>query len=411
MTLRSLHRDPLGTEGGGLTGQVAPAATPVAPSKPAPFTPSGPRKPTEVELKQEFKLEPMPGDPDFIKTFDVKQIETPPAKPAEPKKEPSSNLVAPAAPVEPEKKADAPIAPEKKVAEPPKVEQKTEDGPIMPPSKDTGGTKHFDYSGYSESEQMVLKNMSSQSREVVSRMMKEHKELSKLKDAEYLQNPNAYLLSPEYQKLQEDAFYANKEAMHWQEQIARIKAGQEWQPIVSWDAKGNPVLGEMQKPSGIDEERVRLAMNKCFTAASQVEQEARNLQQSFNARIQQDTVAIQQLQKKNFGWVNDPKLLDEKISTTAGVDKSLKEIKDEFLGVIPIYRRNTLEADVAANLFVALQIYAGEIRKLRAATQVAELKTEEVRRAEPSSTNRPQTNGAGKPVGGVKEFSMQGLPV
>src|ERR1039457_3004985 len=60
----------------------------------------------------------------------------------------------------------------------------------------------FDYTQFSPQETINLKNMSRQSREWASGLIKETKSLSALKDASYLQHPDGYTLSPEFQQLQ-----------------------------------------------------------------------------------------------------------------------------------------------------------------------------------------------------------------
>lgn len=404
------------SEAGGAA--VAPAAPPKPQNSGLP-KPVTSRAPTESEKKVEFKLEPIPGDPNFLDSFKVQQLKTTgeqPDRPQAPKLEvPKSDVVAPAAPKVEEKKVETPE--EKKIEAVPaeKKEEKkaTDDGPILPPSAktDVTGTKHFDYSGYTEQEVVVLKNMSSQSREVVSKMMKENKELSKLRNADYLQNPNAYLLSPEYQQMQSEYTFATQEAMHWQDQLVKIEKGENWTPIIGVDEKtGKFVYGEPRVPTTQDKIQVTRAMNNCFSASERVQQAAFQLQQTYSERIKQDNARIHEVQAAQFGWVSKPELMESKLTIASGAEKTLKQIKDDFLSMVPVYRRNTVEADVAANLWIALQIYGSELRELRAAKTVAEIKTEEVRRAEPTSQSRPSTGGSGKPVNGVTSFTLEGMP-
>jgi len=66
--------------------------------------------------------------------------------------------------------------------------------------------------------------------------------------------------------------------------------------------------------------------------------------------------------------------------------------------------------DIAGDLFVALQIYAAEIRALKSQTKVAEIKKEEILRGEPSSAVKPSSEKGKTKFGGVSEFSLEGLP-
>lgn len=89
---------------------------------------------------------------------------------------------------------------------------------------------------------------------------------------------------------------------------------------------------------------------------------------------------------------------------------NIQNISDYAMSLFPPYMRNTQGVEVAADLFAALQIYGQEIRELKAGKQVAEVRAEEVTRAEPTSRNTPVNDNKGR-INGVKEFSLSGLPI
>ena len=82
-------------------------------------------------------------------------------------------------------------------------------------------------------------------------------------------------------------------------------------------------------------------------------------------------------------------------------------MKSDFAGLLPPYYASHPLTDVACDLFVALQIYANELRSLRSANSTTQTKLEEVKRAEPTSSAAAPAatqNGVGK-NGWAKSFS------
>lgn len=387
--------DPLVT----IEGQnnINQPATPLAVT-PAPATASKPstipaiaRKPTEAELKTEFKLDSslFPDEP----AVKVEQLPVAPAA-----KEPDTSIKPKieAAPKK-EDKTVAPAAPEPK--------KSLTDGPITAAPKGAEGVP-FDYTGFTDMQVQHLKKMSNEAREYAVSVIKENRELSKLKGGEFLQHPEAYTLSPEFRELREQSFYAGQEAMHWEEQLIKIRAGQEWQNI-SYDPNGKMVVGPLQKPDGRIELRVQEALMKCRSVAERAEHSAQQLQTQYGERVKQDAAAINTIRAQSFGWVADPKGLEQKVDIGGGKEKTVKQIREDFLSMVPLYLRDTVGFQVAADCFAGIQIYGQTIRALESETKIAQIKTEEVRRAEPSATERPQTGGA---VNGIKEFSLAGMP-
>jgi len=365
---------------------VTPPATTSTPASKV----ATPREPTKAEVEVEFS--------------DDLGITEPIEKSKEEKVEKKEEKVK----VEPTKEVKQIVPPEKKVVAADKTVEKTtpkEITPIVPPS---GVAKSRDYSGFSDEEVKVLKGMSNEAFSYSSKLFKEAKDLSKLKDAQFMQHPSAYTLDPNYQKLQEDASYFQQESDYWQSQLLAIAEGKEWAPITGWNKDGSPVMGPAQKPDKLSEERVRMAMNQCSQGAQTARQSLQQFSTDYQQRIAVDTQQIQQECSKYFGWISDPKLLDSNIMIPEVGEKSVRQVKDDFTSLFPAYHRNTVGVDIAGHMWVALQIYAQQIRELQEQKDVAEVRTEEVRRAEPTSKVTPGIPG--KAINGVSEFSLEGMP-
>lgn len=281
--------------------------------------------------------------------------------------------------------------------------------PIVPKGIDK---KEFDYTGFSGDEQVILKNMSVQSREHVIKLMKENKELSKNKDASFLQHPSAYTLDPQYTTLQDDVKYADKEAEYWQEQLTRIKNGDTWKPIKGFKTiNGREVIetGDERPATHQAEEQARLMMNRCLLHSENKQQEIKQFTGKYKERLTSDNKAIQAERELRFGWVKNPEILKGQVEIEPGLIKTVQEIREDIISLFPPYMRNQIAVEVAADLFASLQIYGQELREAKANKQIEQVKEDEVTRAEPTS----KTGGGSEETiknGRVAKFTLAGLP-
>lgn len=375
--------------------ETAPTSAPPPSQGKEPQKPQPPREPTATEKAGKFEI--MPGDEGFVENFETEQL---PPKPAgEKPRDPATGQFKPVVEA-------APVA-----EKPPEGQLEQETAPALDLTKPIAplGTqqKARDYTGFSPEEARMLKGMSNESFAYAAKLIKDNKELSQLKDSTYLQHPNAFVLDPQFQRMQEDSKFFDQEAQYWQDQLALMAEGKAWKPLLRWDEQGNPVYGESREPTALDQEKVRLAMSRAYDASHNAKGQLQQMAQSYAQRTKAGDAAIQAEQEKRFAWIADPKILDQKVAVEGG-EKTLRDIKSDFLGIIPPYHRGNVMADVAANLFTALMIYGNHIRTLQSNKQIQQVKQEEVYRAEPTSSARPQTGG-GKVVNGVKEFSLEGM--
>lgn len=392
-----------------------------------------PREPSAAEMAVEFKIDPslLSDDPvapsgaanNIASTVEPeKKAETEKKTTEQPKEEKKVETAA-----KEDKKVVAvdgkpivPAVPKKedtKPAETKKEEAKLTAGEIKPILPVSAQPKARDYTGFTIEEQNVLRAMSNEAFEYTSKLIKEQKELSKLKDSNYLQHPLAYTLSPEYTKLQEDAYYANMEGQFWREQAVRIAKGEDWFALTGWDKNGQPILSAPQKASteaGKDADRYSLHL---FNKTQEINNQLQQFSGRFKQQIDTDNAIIQQECAKRFGWCADPKMLDEKVSNPSIGERTIKQILEDFKGLFPAYHQNSVGIQVAAHLFAALQIYGQRIHELENNKAVAAVKEEEKALIEtPNKEQAPapkvETNGAtSRGMWETKEFSLEGLPV
>lgn len=266
-----------------------------------------------------------------------------------------------------------------------------------------------DYSGFTDEEVRTLKSMSNEAFNHVAPILKQKKEFEASKDAMFFQHPDSYTLHPEYQRVKERASYAKSEANAWQDQLIKIREGDDWTPLLGVNKQtGEFVYGDPRPGTMQDEEMVRLAMSKCLQAEQEAQAAVQQIPQQFQSVVQQDLKNIQAERSRRFDWVADPKLLNHELEIEGVGKKSIQSIRNDFISLFPAYQQRTVGVDVAADLFVAMQIYASRLKMAEAGKQVAETLKQEATRVEPSNGTRPRRQANGR--FGVTEFNLEGMP-
>lgn len=315
-------------------------------------------------------------------------------------------------------KAESPASPVAKEVKEEAAPAKPEPRTIVPKVKGADNapkTKEFDYTPYTPEEAAEMRQMSTSARDFTARVLKERKELAETKGGGYLQHPEAYLLDPQFHAINEDKTYALKEGQYWEQQLALCKSGKPWRPIEKWDAKGNPVLGPEQVGSAEAEIVLARWANTAYQQANQKQGELQQFAGTYQQRVQNDTRNIQAERARRFGWVADPKILESKLINDIGQEVTVAQCREVLLNAFPPYMRKELGAQVAADLFVAFQIQAQELREGGSSRTVQQEQQRETHRAEPvpkggagSSASLQQARG--KSVNGVQTFSLDGMP-
>ncbi len=337
------------------------------------------------------------------KKEEVKKSETE-VKKEEPKKEEPKTVLKPPTEVKKE---------EAKTEVKPKEEEKV--GAIKPitPVKEHKDDA-FDYNGFTQQEQINLKNMSRQSREYTANLIKENKSLAALKDSTYLQHEQGYTLSPEYQQLQNKGFFVQTESQCWEKALLNIKQSKKFQDITGFDPKtGAAILGPEKDPSDADEIRIAGNLSACSQAMQNINGQMQNFPQRFKHQIQQDMQSVEAVRKERFAWVADPKLLDYSVNVEGQGDKKLRDVKSDFKSMLPVYWQSSPIAEVASDLFVAMIIQGAELREAKNNQTIAQIKTEEMKRGEPTSDTVPikdKTVNGVAPNGVPSVFTLDGMP-
>ena len=344
---------------------------------------------------------------DGIVSTEVKGTETKPTKTEPTKVEEKKSVLTPP-PTEVKKEETSVVKPK---VEDKKVADSKSSKLITPVKEGKAEADTFDYSKYSQQDQINLKNMSRQSREAYVKLVEENKALASLKDATYLQHEQGYTLSPEFRDLQQKNHFVRTEARAWNNAMLNIKSGEPFAEITGFDNAGNPTFAAPRQATAADEIRIQQNLMKCSQVIDELGNKLQTYPSQFKSRVEQDLNAIRHEEASRFAWVQDPKLLDYSLEVEGQGQQKIRDIKENFTSLFPSYLRSNPAVSVASNLMVALMIQGAELKEARAGRQVAEIKREEVSRGEPSSSSyeTPQDTELSK-KGVPKTFSLAGSP-
>lgn len=276
-------------------------------------------------------------------------------------------------------------------------------------AKKKGSNDTFDYSGFSEDETSILKNMPVGNRDKVGKLFKEHKELQELKGKQFYENENGYLLDPNYHTELHNIEMVQKESQIWGQQLRLCKEGKAFKPLTGWDKNGNPVYGAEIKPTDEIEEEIRLNIGKCRSIVEQKNTAVKNYVANFQNTAKSDLKMIHDENTKKFAWVANPELLKYSIEFD-GMEKPISTIKSDFISLFPAYMRGSPILETASNLMVSLVIARAENNELKKGAGAKVIKQEEEELLEPKSGAKPRRTTEESVAKGVpKTFSTEGM--
>lgn len=274
--------------------------------------------------------------------------------------------------------------------------------PIVPSSKVVR-----DYNGYTAEQVSAFKKMSDEGYKLATELIKQNKELQTKANTPYIQHPQAYVLDPGFQQVRTDLSFAQKEANYWEQQLVNMDAGQELVPITGFDSKtGEPILGAPIKPSKALEEKVRIMIHNCYNAAQQLNNKLQEYPTKYKETVSKDLEAIDSYRKQQFGWVNNPELLDYSIEVEGLGERTLKQVREDVTSILPQWMQTHPLATVVGDLVIALRLKQAELAERQEVQQVADVKKKEADLVEPGSKGKPSSQGRGEKVHGVSEFKV-----
>jgi hypothetical protein len=187
-----------------------------------------------------------------------------------------------------------------------------------PAEKPAGKPEGFDYSGYTANETHLLKNMSRPSREWVVAMLKERKETNqKLRQANeereslaklnptFYESADGYRITPEFASLQETSDLASRIVTHWEEQIMKADAGEDFQDL-EFDPKTKKLfLGEKKEATPENRRDLRRHLRFAEQQLARAEHDANEFIGKFQSKQKENQAAIEGLEKRFFPQFED----------------------------------------------------------------------------------------------------------
>jgi hypothetical protein len=133
----------------------------------------------------------------------------------------------------------------------------------------------------------------------------------------YFNNPQAYILTPEFREAASSERTARSIADHWRQQLIAVENGKKWQGL-AYDDKGQVVTTEPQTPSAEAKAQILEALTVTSAQANEFTNKAKLIKETFTSRYQEQAGAVKQIEDKYFpGFDKDDhpaKKIVEKIS-------------------------------------------------------------------------------------------------
>jgi len=190
----------------------------------------------------------------------------------------------------------------------------------------------------------------------------------------WYENPNAYQLTEDYQTNARELGQIDRESRFYQQQLINIKSGKEYQIITGYDAQGNALLSQLQKPTNEAEVLIADGLQDLRAQRNQKAGAINELQRSFKDRYTRSAASIKEqvdsfINKMEEGLKPDP-----------------AKVKLMLDAIAPEHRNHPL-AYGYGQMFGVLIKQAEEIQRLRGIkTNEARINNDK-RRAGPATNN------------------------
>lgn len=125
----------------------------------------------------------------------------------------------------------------------------------------------------------------------------------------FFEHEEAYQLTPEFRSISSNLNQIQAETSHWQKQLANIRAGQPWHPIVL-NEKGEPVIGEAQEAGPEGESVVLNALMQAHSIRSDLSNKLGNIQSSFTNQHKSFISNLTKIEKDIFQGADEKALSD-----------------------------------------------------------------------------------------------------
>jgi hypothetical protein len=228
------------------------------------------------------------------------------------------------------------------------------------------------------------------------------KGITKLPD-NYYENPQAFTLDPEFQKISANYDKASFEAEFWTQQLERIESGETFQKLLGY-RQGQPVYSEQAKPTARDKVEISSFLNSALNYQRDFETQAKALQKNYVSVHKGAADKVQETMAKFIPWEKDSALLNEKIAVNGG-QKTIKEIYEQFMGFVPPQFRSSVMSKAWANLMIVNLIQGNRLAEFDSANKVANTNAQHQAKAQPVGSKA----GGGGDKKSLKVVNTEGM--
>jgi hypothetical protein len=219
-----------------------------------------------------------------------------------------------------------------------------------------------DFTGMTEEETNIFKNMSVPAYKKLKPIYEEYKKLKANPPAakadlnglppNYYSNPNAFVLSPKYQEVSSALSAADLVKKHWEEQELNIKYNGKWKDLDIKDGKF--VVGPDQDADMTSEKFVREAYQFANKQYQKHESDHTKFVDSFKARQSEASTKVSKIEADFFPTMDG----GEKDATKEMRDQIVKTLPEEYQENVPISLFTKTGAALALNLALVKELKA-----------------------------------------------------
>lgn len=256
------------------------------------------------------------------------------------------------------------IPQDKKEEEKVEVEQKKEEQ--RPAGKEKVESR--DYSVFPQELHEVLKKTSNEAFNFIQKTYEESKQIkeehAKIKaewdesvklgfPRDWVNHPQAYTLTPQYQKLSSEEGYIKFEREFYKKQYSAIRQGESYQELLGY-RDGKPEFSQALKANPDAESEMLASFNAASQRLDNLATTKANIQHTFQARYNTDKGFVDKVVDEQWGWFNkDPKHAGHKYV-------------QDILKVVPESFRNHPSTLMAALMYASLNMAMAKNQELEA---------------------------------------------
>jgi hypothetical protein len=225
-------------------------------------------------------------------------------------------------------------------------------------------------------------------------------ELEKLKSAapSYVDHEAAYRLDPGYEKLSTAVSRVEAEAGYWQEQLAKVEAGEKFTPLSYNQQTGEYSYGEPLDASPVIKAQIMSSLSKAYNIHQRLQGELGTFQNTFKSQHQSYLSNMAATRTKLIGNLD------------ANTVKALEKAAATKLDIFPQNVRNKPEVKMLAELLVVNEGLIKVVQDLKGKVAGKTIVSRTAKAAGPANVTNGDASGAKETIGSAMDaFKQAGM--